>query len=264
MVLHISFNVPRACIFRDQNNSWQLDRESGSVVIILRSDDRIGVNSRVYRFRDPCDVCRVRGHIIRAINKRTYPRIFDTNRIHTNQRFDIGDGCWRHVVFKCTLYHGRELRGILTCQNINPGYSCDNGLEQSLFKHSGPYFKPGAFLINLQLGRLSVIDFRISVSKLGFIVFSILCPNYIYINRDIVGYRANNDVIIAITYSFINDIFRRVCDLNLSIVFVYSYINSTFTDSVYDVNSIVCHSIDISGFIKQFGHTDVFIWLVIG
>ncbi|KAF4929873.1 hypothetical protein CGCF245_v011958 [Colletotrichum fructicola] len=233
MVLHISFNVPRACIFRDQNNSWQLDRESGSVVIILRSDDRIGVNSRVYRFRDPCDVCRVRGHIIRAINKRTYPRIFDTNRIHTNQRFDIG-------------------------------YSCDNGLEQSLFKHSGPYFKPGAFLINLQLGRLSVIDFRISVSKLGFIVFSILCPNYIYINRDIVGYRANNDVIIAITYSFINDIFRRVCDLNLSIVFVYSYINSTFTDSVYDVNSIVCHSIDISGFIKQFGHTDVFIWLVIG
>ncbi|KAJ0346731.1 hypothetical protein COL154_007473 [Colletotrichum chrysophilum] len=36
-----------------------------------------------------------------------------------------------------------------------------------------------------------------------------------------------------------------VCDLNLSIVFIYSYINSTFTDSVYDVNSIVCHSIDI-------------------
>ncbi|KAI8237173.1 hypothetical protein K4K55_003382 [Colletotrichum sp. SAR 10_96] len=124
-------------------------------------------------------------------------------------------------------------------------YSCDNGSEQSLFKHSGPYFKPRAFLVNLQLGRLSVIDFRASISKLGFIVFSVLCPNHIYINCAIIVYRATNDLIVAIIYFLINDIFRRVCELNLNIVFVYSCINTTFTDSVNDVNSIVCHHIDI-------------------
>ncbi|KAL3299854.1 hypothetical protein RB213_009424 [Colletotrichum asianum] len=89
-----------------------LDRGSGSVVIRLCYDDRIGVNSRVHGFRDLCHVCRVRGHIIHAIHKRIYPGIFDTNRIHTDQRLKIIDGCWRHVLFKCILYDGRDLRSI--------------------------------------------------------------------------------------------------------------------------------------------------------
>ncbi|KAF4854492.1 hypothetical protein CGCSCA2_v009474 [Colletotrichum siamense] len=83
------------------------------------------------------------------------------------------------------------------------------------------------------------------ISKLDFFVFSGLCPNDIHINPAIIFYRSTSDVIIAIIYSLINDIFSRVCDLSIDIVFVYSHINTTFTDSVYDVNSIVCHPINI-------------------
>ncbi|EQB58101.1 hypothetical protein CGLO_01696 [Colletotrichum gloeosporioides Cg-14] len=91
----------------------------------------------------------------------------------------------------------------------------------------------------------SITDFRTSISKLSFIFFSILCPNYIYINSAIIFYSATNDVIIVIIYSLINDIFCRVCYLSLDIVLIYSHISATFNGSVHDANNIVCHPIDI-------------------